>query len=111
MRKKMKSTLIGAVVVCSLLAVFLLPQGAAASCFCLSERFSGSASAIGQTCPEAQSNLANAIFSSADSSCQYRGYAGACNVVIRTGTCSYDPYNPGFMRLDGTFKYSCLLCS
>ncbi len=106
-----KSFLSVAALVAAILVAVLTPRPAAAACFCLAERFTATGSAIGSTCFEAQSNLINNLNSAANQSCIFRGYSGACNVVIRSGVCSSDPYNPGFYRLDGSAKYSCSLCS
>ena len=107
---KRKSVLALGVLAAGILFSVLLPSQAAARCFCLSERFNIIGSAIGSTCSQAQSNLINSLSSSADQSCISRGYSGACNVVIRTGACGPDPYNPGY-RVDGTAKYSCSVCT
>lgn len=105
-----KSLLSVAALVAAILVAVLTPRPAAAACFCLAERFNATGSAIGSSCFEAQSNLFNSLNSAANQSCIFRRYSGACNVVIRTGVCSPDPYNPGFYHLDGTAKYSCSLC-
>lgn len=107
---KRNSVLALGVLMAGILFSVLLPSQAAAGCFCLSERFTATGSAIGSTCSQAQINLINSLSSAADQSCIFRGYSGACNVVIRTGTCGPDPNNPGY-RVDGTAKYSCSLCS
>jgi hypothetical protein len=107
---KRKSVLALSVLAAGLLFSILLPSQAAASCFCLSDRFTITGSAIGSTCSQAQSNLISSLTSAADQSCISRGYSGACNSVIRIGTCGPDPFNPGY-RVDGTDKYSCSICS
>jgi hypothetical protein len=107
---KRKSVFALGVLAAAVLFSVLVPNQAAASCFCLSERFNATGSAIGSTCSQAQSNLISSLSSAADQSCVFRGYSGACNIVIRTGACGPDPYNPGY-RVDGTAKYSCSLCS
>jgi hypothetical protein len=106
-----KSVLSMAALVAAILVAVLTPRPAAAACFCLAERFTAVGSGGGATCFEAQNNLINNLNFAANQSCVYRGYSGACNVVIRTGVCSPDPYWPGSYRLDGTVKYSCSLCS
>jgi hypothetical protein len=105
---KRKSLLAVGVLAAGTLFSVLLPAQALASCFCLSDRFSATGSAVGGTCSEAQSNLINSLTSAADQSCVFRGYSGACNIVIRTGACTSDP--SGY-HVDGTAKYSCSLCS
>jgi hypothetical protein len=106
---KKKSALTVAVLAAGILFSVLAPSQAEASCFCLSERFNASGSAIGNSCSVAQNNLISSLTSAVDQSCVFRGYAGACNIVIRTGTCGPDPFNPGY-RVDGTAKYSCNVC-
>jgi hypothetical protein len=108
---KRKSVLALGVLAAGVLFSLLLPSQAAASCFCLSERFNASGSALGGNCSQAQSNLINHLTSSVDQSCVFRGYSGACNIAIRTGFCGPDPFNPGLYRADGTAKYSCAICS
>ena len=107
MRKK--STLAAAVLAAGILFSFLAPSQASASCVCLSERFTVFGSALGSSCTDAQNNLIGALSSAANSSCVSRGYAGACNIVIRINACVLDPYNPGY-RADGNEKYSCSVC-
>lgn len=109
-RMKRKSVFALGVLAAGILVSILMPSQAAASCFCLSERFNIIGSAIGGTCSQAQSNLISNLSSAADQSCISRGYSGACNIVIRTGACGPDPYNPGY-RVDGNAKYSCSVCS
>lgn len=104
-----KSVLSMAALMAAILVAVLTPRPAAAACFCLAERFNGSGSAIGSTCSEAQNNLISNLNFAANQSCVFRGYSGACNIVIRTGACGPDPFNPGY-RVDGTVKYSCSLC-
>ncbi|HEX6899884.1 MAG TPA: hypothetical protein VF789_09225 [Thermoanaerobaculia bacterium] len=105
-----KSVLSMAALMAAILVAVLTPRPAAAACFCLAERFNATGSSTGSSCFEAQSNLINNLNFAANQSCISRGYSGACNVVIRTGVCSPDPYWPGNYRLDGTAKYSCSLC-
>jgi len=106
---KKKSTLAVAVLAAGILFSFLAPSQASASCVCLSERFTVFGSALGNSCTEAQNNLISNLNSVANSSCVSRGYAGACNIVIRINSCVPDPYNPGY-RADGNEKYSCSVC-
>ncbi len=106
---KKKSVLTVGVLAAGILFSVLAPSQAEASCFCQAERFNASGSAIGNSCSAAQNNLISNLTSVSDQSCVSRGYAGACNIVIRTGTCGPDPFNPGY-RVDGTVKYSCNVC-
>lgn len=107
---KRKSAFVLGVLAAGLLFSVLLPSQAAASCFCLSERFTASGSALGSTCSQAQSNLISSLNSAVNQSCISRGYSGACNIVIRTTFCGPDPFNPGY-RADGNARYSCSICS
>ena len=105
-----KSFLSVAALVAAILVAVLTPRPAAAACYCLADRFTAIGSGSGASCFEAQNNLINNLNFAANQSCVSRGYSGACNVVIRTGVCSADPYWPGYYRLDGNVKYSCSLC-
>ena len=108
---KTKSALAMAVLAAGVLVSLLLPsQATAAGCVCLSTRFSATGSAIGSTCPEAEGNLIDNLSFAADQSCLLRGFAGACNVTFRVGTCSPDFFTSG-RRVDGSAKYSCVFCS
>ncbi|HEV8582234.1 MAG TPA: hypothetical protein VGX68_24450 [Thermoanaerobaculia bacterium] len=106
----MKSTCAGVIVAAGLLVTLLMPSQASASCICFTDRFNASGSAVGDTCTAAQNNLISSLSSAATQSCQFQGYDGACNVVIRTGACTSDyPFSNGF-HVDGTAKYSCFIC-
>jgi hypothetical protein len=105
-----KSLLSVTALVAAVLVAVLTPRPAAAACYCLAERFTAVGSATGASCSEAQSNLLNNLIFAANQSCIYRGYSGACNIVLRPGACSPDPYWPGNYSLDGNVKYSCSLC-
>lgn len=107
---KVKSVLAVFVVTAGLLFSALMPQEAAAACICGATRFTANGSAVGNTCSVAQSNLVNILSFTADSSCMSRGFSSACNVVIRTGACSPDPFGGG-VRVDGSVKYSCAVCT
>ena len=108
---KRKSVIALGVIAAGILFSVLAPSQAAASCFCLSERFTATGSAGGSTCSQAQSNLISGLSSAVDQNCILRGFSGACNIAIRTGACGPDPFNPGFYSADGTARYSCALCS
>ena len=108
---KRKSVLSVVALVAGLLVSVLTPVPAEASCFCLSTRYSGFGTGGGSTCSQAQSNLISSLNFAAEQNCLLWEYSGACNIVIRTGVCSPDPYNPGSYSVDGTLKYSCSLCS
>jgi hypothetical protein len=107
---KRKSVFALGVLAAGVLFSVLAPSPAAASCFCLSERFNATGSALGSTCSQAQSSLISSLNSAVDQSCVFRGYAGACNIVIRTGFCGPAPFNPGSYQADGTARYSCAVC-